>query len=65
MLWHIQDKKYVYMMVNSYFGAHFPNEKLMQHLQFTPPFSWQAGVNDAIVAYMITLQNSAPSEPTT
>jgi len=63
ILWHIQDKKYVYMIVNSYFGAYFPNEKLMQRLQFTPPFPWQAGVSDAIATYMETLQNSSLPHP--
>jgi len=63
MLRQIQDKKYVYMMVNSYFGAHFPNEKLMQRIQFTPPFPWQAGVSEAIAAYMETQQNPTPPHP--
>ncbi len=52
ILFHLRDKNYLYMLVNSYFGAHFPNEKLRNAINFEPKYPWQDGVKEAIKGFL-------------
>jgi len=47
------DKQYLLMVGYSYFGAHYPNDKLKSCIDWEPPFTWQAGVRDAILGYSL------------
>jgi len=51
ILWHLKDRMYDYLFINSAFGAHFPNEKLFAQLKINPPYPWQDGVKEAAAAY--------------
>ncbi len=55
ILTHLGDKNYIYMMVNSYFGAHFPSDKLKQLIDFELSFPWQDGVKEAVNNYFTNL----------
>jgi len=46
---------YDYLMVNSMFGAHFPNDKLIEKLHITFPHPWQEGAKEAADAYFARL----------
>jgi nucleoside-diphosphate-sugar epimerase len=48
---HWNDKKYLLMVGYGRFGAHYPNDKLKQLIDWEPPYSWQEGVREAIIGY--------------
>jgi nucleoside-diphosphate-sugar epimerase len=45
---HLSDKKFLLPLVNSRFGAHYPNDKLQKLIGIYSKFPWQNGVRDAI-----------------
>ena len=51
---HWDDKKYCLMVSYCWVGAHYPNDKLRQLIDWSPPYSWQEGVSDAIRGYSTT-----------
>ena len=52
LLTHSKDKNYLYLLTNSYFGAHFPNDKLKEKIGFELEYPWQEGVKEAIKGYL-------------
>lgn len=53
LLTHLKDKNYLYLLTNSYYGAHFPNDKLKEKIGFEPEYPWQEGVKEAINGYLL------------
>ncbi|MFX0022942.1 MAG: NAD-dependent epimerase/dehydratase family protein [Candidatus Hermodarchaeota archaeon] len=48
---HWNDKKYLLMVSYGRFGAHYPNDKLKQAINWEPTYTWQEGVKEAIKGY--------------
>jgi UDP-glucose 4-epimerase len=52
ILTHLKDKNFLYVLTNSYFGAHFPNKKLSEQFNFKPIYSWKEGVKESIASFL-------------
>jgi len=48
LLLHPKDRQYQLMITFSYFGAHFPNDKLVSRISWRPEHPWQEGVKEAV-----------------
>ncbi len=48
----IRDKRYMLMVLFSYFGAHYPNSELFKSIGFKPRLPWQQGVKEACKKYL-------------
>jgi nucleoside-diphosphate-sugar epimerase len=53
---HWKDKQYLFMIGYSYYGGHFPNDKLKKAIDWEPEYSWKVGVKEAIDGYFEKIQ---------
>lgn len=54
-----RDKRFMLMATFSYFGAHYPNLKLKNWLDFEPEFDWRQGVKEAVGSFAYKLDGKA------
>ena len=48
MIFNLSDKLYLFLLTNSRFGAHFPDDKFARTFSYTPSHTWQEAVYDAV-----------------
>ncbi len=48
MIVNLSDKLYLFLLTNSRFGAHFPDDKFSRTFNYKPSYSWQGAVYDAV-----------------
>lgn len=48
MLTHLHDKRYLYLLTNSRFGAHFPSDKLCRRYGYRPSRDWRQALAEAV-----------------
>ncbi|OUR97591.1 hypothetical protein A9Q81_13025 [Gammaproteobacteria bacterium 42_54_T18] len=48
MTLNLSDKLYLFLLTNSRFGAHFPNEKFSRTFNYKPSHTWQEAVYDEV-----------------
>ncbi|MBD3226699.1 MAG: NAD-dependent epimerase/dehydratase family protein [Candidatus Lokiarchaeota archaeon] len=52
VFWNWKNKHYLLMLSYSKFGAHYPNDKMKEFINFQPKYSWREGVKEAVEAYL-------------